>query len=214
MTPLPAAVAHVIRSGEATIPPRRVVPSYAAPRANLSALTREVSKASTIPARIIPRSRTTRSTEPDRTHRRRAVPRVVSQSSASRAPIARPRAAHARAHRPRIRQRALRRPVSNLTASITPIRASPRRRARALSRVVPEFAAISARVALRHTARVRGVARAPSRGGVGVIDPLSHGARANEFHRGRARESVERARDPIAIAEGSTARVEGLTDES
>jgi len=210
VTLLTAAVAHVIRSRDATLSPRRVVPSSAAARANLSTLSREVSKASAIPARIIPRSRTARSTERDRSDRRRAVPRVMSQPPASRASVARSRAAaaaHARAHRPRIRQRALRRPVSNLTASITSIRASSRRRARALTRVVPEFAAISARVPVRGTARVRGVARATARAVTGVIDPLTHGFTRVRNGR-RPRDDERGARDPIAI-EPPIARARG-----
>lgn len=170
-----AAVAHVVGTRLLLLASRSVVVPSA--RASVPALPREVSESSTNSARTIV---TTRSHTTHRHHRRRTRARVVSQSSAPRASVSRSRSDSRGKVSPlprssRVRQRALARPVTDLSASITSIRPAIHSRTaslRTVSRVVSRLSTIPARI-VRPRPRVRGVRPSRARPGV-VIHPFPH----------------------------------------
>ena len=151
-----------------------VVPSA---RASVPALPREVSESSTNSARTIV---TTRSHTTHRHHWRRTRARVVSQSSAPRASVTRSRSDSRGKVSPlpwssRVRQRALARPVTDLSASIASIGPAihPRTASlRTVSRVVSRLSTIPARI-VRARPRVRGVRPSRARARV-IIHPFPH----------------------------------------
>lgn len=169
-----AAVAHVVGTRLLPLASRSVVVPSA--RAVVPALPREVSESSTNSARTVvtARSRTT-----VRHHRRRARARVVSQPSASRASVSRSRSDSRGKVFPlprssRVRQRALTRPVTDLSASVASIGPSIRRPTaslRTVSRVMPRLSTIPTRIVRPRPRGVRGVR--PSRARV-IVHPFAH----------------------------------------
>ena len=173
-----AAVAHVVGTRLLPLASRSVVVPSA--RAVVPALPREVSESSTNSARTVV---TTRSRTTVRHHRRRTRARVVSQPSASRASVSRSRSDSRGKVFPlprssRVRQRALTRPVTDLSASVASIGPSIRRPTaslRTVSRVMPRLSTIPTRIVRpRPRPRVRGVRGVrPSRTRV-IVHPFAH----------------------------------------
>jgi len=173
-----ASVTHVLRAGLFLFPSFIVsssrsvgaVPSRGA-ASGFATVARKVSEPSTNSARSIASRATDASV---RGERARTISLVVSKTSASRAPIRGSRPAPEPSAASRVGQRALARPVSNLSTPVTPVRSATRLALRAVSRVVSELPAVSARPSRGRTARVRGV---PSPGcglRAVVIHPFPH----------------------------------------